>query len=118
MNTNLVFGNWGETVATQYLVRNSYTILERNWKHSSGEIDVIAHSAGWAVFVEVKSRSSLDFGHPFESINQQKLTRIYRLALEWCQQNSISTTRIRIDAIAIIGTIRDGFVIEHLKGVY
>ena len=49
-------GEWGEETVCQYLVREGYAIVERNWRMEHLEIDIIAEKEGWIVFVEVKTR--------------------------------------------------------------
>ena len=77
------------------------------------EIDIIAKEKNTTVFVEVKTRKSLGFGHPFEAINKTKLNKIYMGALTYAQENKIKN--FRIDGIAIIGI--ENPKIEHLKNI-
>ncbi|MFC4223445.1 YraN family protein [Lysinibacter cavernae] len=111
-------GRWGEAVAADYLAQRGYEILEKNWRHSLGEIDIIARSNGRLVFAEVKTRTGRGYGHPFEAITTTKLDRLRRLALAWCRQHEISPRQIRIDAIAVLGVPDRTPNIEHLTGVY
>ena len=59
--------------------------MGRNWRCPQGEIDVVAEHAGATVFVEVKTRSGLRYGHPFEAITVAKLARLKRLSAAWCE---------------------------------
>ena len=59
--------------------------LARNWRCRLGEIDIVARDGGDLVFIEVKTRTSHDFGHPFEAITPIKLARLRRLAIAWCE---------------------------------
>lgn len=77
------------------------------------EIDIIAKDKSTVVFVEVKTRKSLAFGHPFEAINQTKMNKIYQGALTYVQENNVKN--YRIDGIAIIGV--ENPKIEHLKNI-
>ena len=77
------------------------------------EIDIIAKEKNTTVFVEVKTRKSLGFGHPFEAINKTKLNKIYMGSLTYAQENKIKN--FRIDGIAIIGI--ENPKIEHLKNI-
>ncbi|GAB3122637.1 YraN family protein [Glaciibacter psychrotolerans] len=113
-----VVGKHGEDVACDYLVAHGYRVVERNWRCVQGEIDVIAEKRGAVVFVEVKTRSGLGFGHPFEAITVVKLARLRRLAAAWCAQAEQRPRRIRIDAIAVIASPGAEPVIEHLEGVF
>lgn len=111
-----VLGKAGEELAAQFLLQRAYEILDRNWRCSQGEIDLIARHEGVIVFVEVKTRSTGAFGHPFEAITPSKLARLRRLASTWCSQAQLLSSRIRIDAIAVIGAGEDASI-EHLRGV-
>lgn len=123
-----VLGRRGEEIAAAFLVRAGYLILDRNWRCPQGEIDVVAFDGGETVFVEVKTRSSLLFGHPLEAITAQKLARLRRLAVAWCEQdageqhadgaNGGRRGRIRIDAIGVIAAPGADPVIEHVKRVF
>ena len=111
-------GRRGEDYAAAFLTDAGYRLVERNWRCPQGEIDIIAERAGEVVFVEVKTRSSLAFGHPFEAITAAKLARLRRLAAAWCGQATMRPTRIRIDAIAVTAAPGLPPVIEHRPGVF
>ena len=77
-------GAFGEEVTAQYLLARGDEILDRNWRIREGEIDLVSLSSdGTFHFIEVKTRSSLAFGHPFEAINRDKAHRMQRLAMGW-----------------------------------
>ena len=111
-------GRWGEELTA--------SILERNWRPPAGleheqirgELDLIAiDPEDELVFVEVKTRSSEDFGHPFASIDRDKARRTRSLAILWCRmRENLDFPRFRIDAIAVTGTC-ETFTFEHLKAV-
>ena len=65
------FGNTGEDIATEYLEKQGYIILERNFYCKQGEIDIIAKDKNEVVFVEVKSRSDVGYGLPSEAVKKQ-----------------------------------------------
>lgn len=111
-------GRRGEECAAVYLTDAGYRLLERNWRCQQGEIDLIAEHDGLIVFVEVKSRSSVAFGHPFEAITIEKVARLRRLAATWCDESQTSPRRIRIDAIAVIAPFAPVPEIEHLTGIF
>jgi len=109
-------GRYGEDRACEYLVGNGYEILDRNWRFSEGELDIVCAFQQTLVFVEVKTRTSLAFGSPFEAVTGQKLARIRRLAANWCSQKQVSNSQVRFDAIGVL--VHAGKVkIEHLKQV-
>ena len=83
-------GALGENLAAQYLEKLGYKILERNWHFSrTGEIDIIALDRDALVFVEVKSRKSTAFGHPFEAIDEKKYNQVHSIARAYMAQTDI-----------------------------
>lgn len=117
MSHNTQLGQRGETLAAAHLEANGMQVLARNWRCRLGEIDIVARDGLETVFVEVKTRTSADFGHPFEAITPVKLQRMRRLALAWCEQTDASPARIRIDAVAVLAPSDAPAIIEHLEGV-
>ena len=111
-------GRAGEELATQYLREKGYTILVRNWRCDQGEVDIIARQHDEVVFVEVKTRSGLKFGHPFEAITATKLARMNRLAYAWCAQADGRVPRIRVDVIAVIAAPGTEPQLDHLVRVF
>ena len=73
-------GDIGERLACEYLLANGYKILERNFRIRGGEIDIISFDGKTLVYVEVKTRTSYQFGKPEESITLRKLKFIERAA--------------------------------------
>jgi putative endonuclease len=111
-------GRHGEACAAAFLAAAGYRVLERNWRCRQGEIDIIVERDGEVVFVEVKTRSSLAFGHPLEAITPAKLARLRHLAAAWCDQAASRPARIRIDVIAVIAPGGAEPLIEHREGVF
>lgn len=117
MNHNQELGARGEELAATYLAGAGYTVLERNWRCKIGELDIIAEDAGQVVGVEVKTRSSLGFGHPAEAVNPVKLRRISRLVRRWCLEHHRNARTVRVDVLAILMEPGREPSIEHLIGV-
>lgn len=115
--STIEFGARGEDAACAHLEQTGYEILERNWRHALGEIDIIARTGDTVVFVEVKTRSGIDYGHPFEAITHDKSRRLRRLAGQWAADAHPSPRRIRIDAIAVVWPHGRQPSIEHLVQV-
>lgn len=111
-------GRHGEELAAAFLIDAGYSILDRNWRCAQGEIDVVAYDGVEIAFVEVKTRSSVAFGHPLEAITPSKLARLRRLAAAWCADHEGKHDNIRIDAIAVIIPRNELPHIEHLKRVF
>lgn len=110
-------GALGEQMAARYLEMRGYRILERNWRHRRGELDLIAADGDVIVAVEVKTRTTTDFGHPLEAITRQKLQRLRALISLWCQSRDAQARALRVDAIAILGESGSRRVIDHRKGI-
>src|SRR5690606_6073602 len=102
-----------------YLTGLGYTIIDRNWRTRAGELDIVAQDADTIVFVEVKTRAGLGYGHPFEAITELKVARLRRLAMEWRDAHPTLRRRggVRIDAIAVIAPRDAEPRIEHLRSV-
>ncbi|MCT1367381.1 YraN family protein [Kocuria massiliensis] len=121
-NSRISLGLWGEEIASSLLCSLGWEVLERNWRPRPGcstvrgEIDIIAVQGEQFVVCEVKTRSSLRFGHPFEAVDVSKAARLGRLAGAWCAATGTDRERVRVDVIAIVGDQRR-FSVEHLVGV-
>jgi putative endonuclease len=113
-----ILGKAGEKLAAEHLLAEGFQIVERNWRCPRGEIDIIATKGDVLVFVEVKTRSSLRFGHPLEAITAQKLARLRQLAATWCREHPGHSPRIRIDAIGIVAWTRQPIEIDHVPDVF
>lgn len=96
-------GHWGETVAAEFLIRNGYQVLGRNERTPFGEIDLVARQDQVTVFVEVKTRSSLIYGYPEESITRQKRRHMIQAALSYLGDHPELVGDWRLDVIAIQG---------------
>lgn len=117
MGRKQVIGKYGEDLAASFLKDRGYSVIERNWRCSIGEIDLIARNKNFLVFVEVKTRNGSGFGHPFEAITAKKVLRMRRLSAKWVADHNLQELNLRLDAIAVL--ISGGKVsIEHLKQVY
>lgn len=108
----------GEDIAADYLKKNGYKIIERNFRRGYGEIDIICIKNKTLVFVEVKARTSDKFGSPAEAITYFKLKSLIKTAEFYKISNPNLPDSLRIDAILI--TLRNGandFEIEHLVNI-
>jgi putative endonuclease len=96
-------GSRGESFTVHYLETRGFTILDRNWRINEGEIDIVALSPeNEIVFVEVKTRSTADYGDPLESISSEKLHRLQRLALAWLATHQRLGNPYRIDVSGVL----------------
>lgn len=93
-----------ELKAEEYLLGNGYKILERNFRNRSGEIDLIAKKDGVIRFVEVKYRTTSDFGSPLEAVDARKQNQIRKVAMYYLMKNKLSEwTPCQFDVIAFEG---------------
>ncbi len=98
----LTLGKKGEDFAADFLIKKGYKIKERNYKSALGEIDIIALSGATIVFIEVKTRSSLKFGLPFEAVTKRKQHQITKTALYYMSKKKINETAARFDIVSVI----------------
>jgi putative endonuclease len=97
-------GRWGEDRVVRWYRRHGFEILERNWRCSRGELDVIARRGPVVVVCEVKTRSSNAFGSPAEAVDWRKQRRIRRLAAQWLsEQERKGGVRLRFDVAEVMG---------------
>ena len=96
-------GTFGESIVSKYLEVRGDEILDRNWRIREGEIDIVSlDTEGTFHFIEVKTRSSLAFGHPLEAIDRVNVHRMQRLALAWLATHSCFGCDYTIDAAAVL----------------
>jgi putative endonuclease len=100
---NREVGTAFEQKAAEFLIRNGYQILYRNFRCKTGEIDLIAKSEGYLCFVEVKYRSGISKGFPAEAVNLNKIRRITRTAQFYMLLHNIpQETPCRFDVVVIL----------------
>lgn len=115
MNTRK-FGIIGEKIAQGYLKAQGYEILKNNFYTKRGEIDIIAKKENYIVFVEVKTRSNLNYGTPAMAVDGLKKKHLKSSASIYLYQNQFYKYDIRFDVIEII--INSGKCkINHIKGI-
>jgi putative endonuclease len=114
-NTSL--GRYGEDVAARALRERGMVVIDRNWRCRDGEIDLVLRDGDTLVVCEVKTRSSTDFGHPFEAIGDDKADRLQRLAFRWLQAHDVRPAEVRIDMVAVLRSPRGAARVEHVRGI-
>jgi putative endonuclease len=117
MNAKDMLGRQGEQLAADYLKNAGLEILQRNWRCSQGEIDIVAADGRALVICEVKTRSDVRFGTPLEAITRRKAWRLRRLAAMWLVTQNVMFDEIRIDVVGVLRTAPGQFSIEHVRGV-
>ena len=101
MGKNKELGQEGEQLATDYLKKKGWKILERNYRSSRSEIDLIASKDDLLVFVEVKMRTNARFGMPEDFVDQRKADNIIKGAEHYIKEKDWKGN-IRFDIISII----------------
>jgi len=94
-------GALGEKLAKDFLKKKGYRIRETNFKCREGEIDIVAEQGNCLAFVEVRTKSSSEFGTPEESITTSKKEKLVTSALIYLSTNQDLPSQWRIDLIAI-----------------
>ncbi len=112
-------GRSGEEHAVRYLTGIGYVVLDRNWRCVQGEIDIVARRGHRLAIVEVKTRRTSAYGHPFEAVDARKVRRLWQLAHAWAAEHPDQAVGlvIRIEAIGIIGDDPQHSTLEHLVDV-
>jgi len=108
-------GAYGENLACDFLKKQGYKILERNFRIRGGEIDVIAKDGDTLVYVEVKTRSSNQFGTPEESITVKKIRFLERAAKFYRLKRYNLSQSERIDAVSV--TLSESPEIKLIKNI-
>ena len=117
MRAKDILGRNGEALAAGFLEGQGMRIVDRNWRCADGEIDIVALEGDTLVVAEVKTRSSLDYGHPFEAVGPAKLARLHRLASSWCREHELNAPLRRVDVVSVIHNGIGDPQLEHLRGV-
>jgi putative endonuclease len=117
--TRAELGALGEELAAEHLLGLGLVVLDRNWRCRYGELDLVAAdvSARSLVFVEVKTRTSDQFGGLAQAVTGNKVRRLRRLAGLWLAEQNASWTAIRIDVIGVRIGRRAAPEITHLEAV-
>ena len=109
-------GKLGEELAVDFLQQNGYEILETNWTFQKAEIDIIAQKENVLAIVEVKTRSSDDFGLPQDFVKPKKIQLLVKAVNEYVIIKELDV-EVRFDIIAILKEGK-GFKIEHIEEAF
>lgn len=110
-------GFLGENMAVSHLASLGYQIIERNWRYKHLEIDIIASKEALLHIVEVKTRSSIDFGYPEQMISQQKMQFLKNAAAHY-QYSQPQWKWIQFDVIAIYKKPTGEWALDYFEDVY
>ncbi len=110
-------GTQGEELAVAYLLKKGYQILVRNYTYLKGEIDIIARTGKTIAIVEVKTRSTPDFGDPQDFLKLGQIKRLVDTAHHFIEELDDNEVEVRFDIVAIVKN-KSGTRIEHLKDAF
>ena len=110
-------GKIGEDLAANFLEKNGYSILERNYRFGHGELDIIAEKNNMLIFIEVKTKKHGDFGDPINWIKRSKQLQIGRIARGYLYERGITDLDCRFDVILV--TWEHGlWKIDHIENAF
>ena len=109
-------GKFGEELAVEFLQKKGYDILETNWTFQKAEIDIIAQKENILAVVEVKTRSSIEFGLPQDFVKPKKIQLLVKAVNEYVISNDLDV-EIRFDIVAIYKEDKT-YKIEHLEDAF
>ncbi len=95
-------GKIGENLALNYLKSHSFSIFEKNFRSKFGEIDIIAEKNHCLYFIEVKTRSNLDHGYPYEAVNKRKIYHIKKAAQYYLLKNNYPDYKLKVAVFSIL----------------
>lgn len=111
-------GERGEDAAAAYLERVGMTLVERNWRCSAGEIDIIALDGDSLVLCEVKTRRTSVKGSPEEAITAAKQRKYARLAAAYVQHAGLDSPHVRFDVVSILVIAEDRALLRHHRAAF
>lgn len=109
-------GKKGEKMATDFLIEKGYEILERNYRYLKHEVDIIARKENIVVAIEVKTRSTPEFGNPQDFVKPKQIQSLVKAVDHYITDNDLDV-EVRFDIIAIIEN-KLGIRMEHLEDAF
>jgi len=94
-------GMRAEQLAADYLEQRGYEIVARNWRRPEGELDLVVSAEGLCVFVEVRSRTGTERGHPLETVDARKRARVLRAARMYIDEERPQAAVFRFDVVGV-----------------
>lgn len=114
---NKELGKLGENLAEVYLINKGYNLLRKNYRQSTGEIDLIVRNKDYLVFVEVKTRRSKKYGLALEAVDHRKMEKIINTSLMYLAEEYKTPLQVRYDIIEVY--VRNRFYkINHLENAF
>ena len=115
---NQMIGRRGESAAVRYLEHIGFEIVDRNWTCPAGEVDIVALDMDYLVFIEVKTRTSLEKGFPSEAVNAEKRSRYEKIAAWYCRDSPYVNVPVRFDIVALLVVSEERALIKHYVNAF
>ena len=116
-NGKLLLGKEGERLAERYLQKKGYKLVERNYRCSAGELDLIVLDRRVVVFVEVKTRTGHGFGTPLEAVEFRKQRKMIQAAQFFLAEKGLQQRDARFDVIGVSWPGREP-IVEHIENAF
>ncbi len=116
MSKSKSIGNAGEQFAVEYLLDKGYKVLERNYYFDRAEVDIIARTGNILAVIEVKSRSSIDYGRPHEFVKPRQIRNLVKAVDHYIESHDLNV-EVRFDIIAVT-RLGQQYSIEHIKNAF
>lgn len=113
MSEKRKIGDLGEEIVANFLIKNGYEILDRNYLKPYGEVDIIAFKNNIVCFVEVKARKNIKYGYPREAVNYHKQQRITKASQVYLIENNLTDYIMRFDVAEVFTESRKINYIEN-----
>ena len=118
-NYKKLIGEFGESLARDYLISKGYRILNMNYRNRFGEIDIVCMNKDLLIFCEIESRYSNSFGFPIESVTYYKQNQIIKLSKLYSMSKKYFDYNIRYDIIEIIfNNLNSSYIINHIEDAF
>lgn len=123
MSTKAI-GDRGESIASDHLEQKGYRVMDTNYRFERNELDLICFDPtarkgrGEIVFVEVKTRTGLDFGMPEEAVDEEKQTRIVEVAKAYLYERNLEGSPSRFDVVSVILNQGDAPTVDHYEDAF
>jgi putative endonuclease len=117
MESKTTFGRQGEDLAVEFLLKEGYEILERNWYFRHNEVDILAKDKDILVIVEVKTRSGNSYGEPYTAVDHRKQQYLIFAAEQYIYSHNLDL-EVRFDIVSIIIDRLGHVSLEHVKEAF
>ena len=113
-------GHWGEDIAAQYMRSKGWYIRSRDFRYQHTDIDLVCidEEDSMLVFVEVKTRSTDDYGEPYEAVDSEKRRNVIRAASAYRSIHRKENRLTRYDIISIVGTPETDYRLTHIEDAF